>query len=250
MSDSDYKKGQQGLAWSPDMNRTDYEAGKWVYDDKQRILGAGSGPKTPISGAGLGLVMMAPILAFMYPVASAIAVAAVLGAAQLVDFIPENHPFMRIGFVVAVGIAALFPAGKAEHKVSEFKVYRISRHVFRLIAAFGLAVGAMIGDLRDKSFDAVLNNAPPATPLRRTGRGGADGVARSQVRPGVLPGDGRQSQGGGQGIRRTLRGGGLCSQEPEVVREALVYRNLDRLNRGRDAADPACVGVRDRAGLL
>jgi hypothetical protein len=41
MSESDYQRGIQGLARSPGMDGTDYEAGKSVYDAKQRILGAG-----------------------------------------------------------------------------------------------------------------------------------------------------------------------------------------------------------------
>lgn len=160
MSDDDYKMGQQGLRFSPGMNRQDFDRGK---ADKEDQAAFAAGNKTDVSGAGIGLIMMAPILAFMYPIASAIVVALVLGAAQLVDLIPDNHPFMKIGLLVAVGLAALFPAGKAEHKVSEFKLYRISRHIFRLIAAFGVTVGFMIRDLRDTSFDSVLNNMPPAT---------------------------------------------------------------------------------------
>jgi len=160
MSDDDFKMGQQGLRFSPGMNKQDYDRGK---ADKEDQAAFAAGNKTDVSGAGIGLIMMSPILAFMYPVASTIVVAAVLGAAQLVDFLPENHPFMMMGFLVAVGFAALIPAGKAEHKISEFKPYRIGRHVFRLIAAFGVTVGFMIRNIRDTSFDSVLNNMPPAT---------------------------------------------------------------------------------------
>ena len=160
MSDDDFKMGQQGLRFSPGMNRQDYDRGKADKEDQAAFAARN---KTEVSGAGIGLIMMAPILAFMYPVAGAIVVAAVLGAAQLVEFLPKNHPFIAIGLLIVVGFSALLPAGKAEHKLSEIKVYRISRHIFRLIAAFGATVAFMIRDLRDTSFDGVLNNMPPAT---------------------------------------------------------------------------------------
>lgn len=159
MSNDDFKMGQQGLRWSPGMDKQDFDRGK---ADKEDQAFANANAKTDVSGAGIGLWMMAPILAFMYPIATTIVVALVVGAAQLVDFLPENHPFMRIGLLVAVGLTALWPAGWAEHKVSEFKLYRIGRHVFRLVAAVMLTVGLMVGE-KGRDFDYVLNHAPPAT---------------------------------------------------------------------------------------
>jgi hypothetical protein len=118
VSDSDYSMCQQGLRFSPGMNRQDYDRGKADAEDQAALA-----TKTSVSGAGIGLIMMAPILFFMYPIASAIMVAALLGAAKLVHFLPQNHPIMLIG----------------------------------------LAVGAMTGNLRDRSLQGVLDNAPPRT---------------------------------------------------------------------------------------
>lgn len=154
MGEHDYNAGMAGRPWSPDMNRTDYEAGKSVYDAKQGILGAGSGPKTEISGPGFVGLVMAPLLAIMYPVAGVITSAGLLAGYFGTPFLTGNLTGVRVLLVIAVAIGALWLGLKLEHKASESRIYRNLRHPFRLLVVGIIPLAYQMGVGRKETFQA------------------------------------------------------------------------------------------------
>jgi hypothetical protein len=160
MSDSDYKMGQQGLRFESGMNKQDFDRGK---ADKADQEAAAAGAKTEVPGAGIGLILMAPILAVMYPIAAAVEAVAVGGYWLLTGSLSMQAQGGRFVIAIIVGLSALYFALKAEHKVSEFKPYRIVRHVVRLIAAGVITFGFMINVGHSVDFETALNHAPPSS---------------------------------------------------------------------------------------
>lgn len=160
MSDSDYKSGQQGLRYDQSMNRQDYDKGKADAEDRAALAAR---TKTDVEGAGIGLIFMAPILAVMYPIAAAVEAAVVGGYWLLTDHVSMQAQGGRAVIAVALCLGTLYFALKAEHRVSEFKPYRILRHVVRLIAAGVITFGFMIGIGHSRDFATALNHAPPSS---------------------------------------------------------------------------------------
>ncbi len=163
MSDDDYKMGQQGLRWSPGMDKHDYERGKAAKEDAD--YAAAHAPRGSVDGPGIVGLVMAPILAIMYPVAGVIMLALMVGTALLVDLLPRSVGFGKFLIFVVAFILALVPALKAEHKASEYTLYRGFRSVLRLGWLGFLVVMALIGADRDHDFDRALSHAPPSTLL-------------------------------------------------------------------------------------
>lgn len=159
MSEDDYKAGLRGHEWSPMMDRQSYEAGESKRKATEDIMGAGAGPKTEVSGPGLVGVIMAPILALMYPTAGLVVSAAIVSVFALTNFLPKHLEVLRILLLIATAILALILALKAEHAVSNFKPYRIFRHIFRLIAVGSITFGAIIGVGPNTTFEKAFNNA-------------------------------------------------------------------------------------------
>lgn len=159
MSQDDFKMGQQGLRWSPGMDRQDYDRGKAAREDAE--YAAAHAPKASVDGPGIVGLVMAPILAIMYPVAGVIMLAAIVATAWLVGLLPDKLTGVKVLLFVAAAIAALFPALKAEHKASESKLYRGVRSVLRLFWLTFLVVGMLIGADDTHDFDSALRHAPP-----------------------------------------------------------------------------------------
>jgi hypothetical protein len=91
MSERDYKAGLQGREWSPEMDRTDFEAGQSVRKSKENILSGSSGPKTSFEGASLGMLFLIPVMPFVYPLLGALAI----GIAYSPGEYPESDESQR-----------------------------------------------------------------------------------------------------------------------------------------------------------
>ncbi|HKV73297.1 MAG TPA: hypothetical protein VJN95_02160 [Gemmatimonadales bacterium] len=160
MSTDDYKMGQQGLRYDRTMNKEDYDRGKAAREDQAALAGYGT---SDVSGAGIGLLFMAPILAIMYPLVT-LSLSVINGGLWLAtEWMPPSLNWLRIVLSIAGIIAAFYFAFKAERRASESKIYRNFRHVFRVIV-IGLATFVIMIDVRHSlSVEAALAHAPPAS---------------------------------------------------------------------------------------
>lgn len=154
MSQDDYKSGMQGIPWSPDMDRTDYDAGKSVHDQRKALAGP-SAPKTEVDGVGFTMLLMAPILAVMYPaVGVTVAAGATVGALIVLAISPSAQ--MGTLFAMLIGGVATAVFGiKAEHALSRFRAYRIVRHVVRLVL-----IGALVAQILMTGFNNPWSTSP------------------------------------------------------------------------------------------
>jgi hypothetical protein len=159
MSEQDYNAGKRGEDWSPAMDRQSYDAGRSVYNSKQAILNFGNGPKTEIDGPGFVGIVMAPILAMMYPVAGFTTVAAMLATQWVLDFLPPSLNVLKVLAAIAAFFFWFSVALKAEAAVSNLKIYRVSRHALRLVLVGGVTFGAIIGTSRYRDFHTAFNHA-------------------------------------------------------------------------------------------
>lgn len=159
MSEDDYKAGLRGDGWSPGMDRPSFEAGQSKRRAEDAIRDFGTGPKTEVSGPGLVGVIMAPILALMYPTAGLIVGATIALVFALSGLLPPGLQPLRVILIIVAAVLALVVALKAEHIVSRFKPYRVLRHVFRLIAVGLITFGAIIGVGPGRDFDRAFNQA-------------------------------------------------------------------------------------------
>jgi hypothetical protein len=144
----------QGFAWHPAMDRADYDAGKSVYDHKQALAGPPA-PKTEVDGVGFTMVLMAPILAVMYPAVGAIVAAGATVGALIVLAISSSA---QMGTLVAmlIGVIATASFGiKAERVLSRFRPYRIVRHIVRLIL-----VGGLVAQIVMTGFNNTWSTSP------------------------------------------------------------------------------------------
>ena len=136
MSTEDYKAGEKGLPWSPMMDRGDYDAGKSVRDAKEAIALAGTEKSTapPGSGAGLGLLLLLPLIPFLYPLAGAAAVACGYGFYRLTNARSFNGLLVFV-LVFVAPVAVFVWAKRWESKVAvRFRFYRYLRAFVRFAA--------------------------------------------------------------------------------------------------------------------
>lgn len=154
MSQDDYKSGMQGIPWSPDMDRTDYDAGKSVHDQRKALAGP-SAPKTEVDGVGFTMLLMAPILAVMYPaVGATVAVGATIGALIVLAISPSAQMGTLFAMLIG-GVATAIFGIKAEHALSRFRLYRIARHVVRLVL-----IGALVAQILMTGFNNPWSTSP------------------------------------------------------------------------------------------
>lgn len=160
MSNDDYKQGQQGLRYDRSMNKADYDRGKAEREDQAALAGYGT---SDVSGAGIGLLFMAPILAIMYPLVT-LSLSVINGGLWLAtEWMPPGLNWLRLVLSITGIIAAFYFATKAERKASQSKIYRNFRHVFRVIV-IGLVTFAFMIDIRhSRSVEAALDHAPPSS---------------------------------------------------------------------------------------
>lgn len=160
MSDSDYKAGQQGLRYDRTMNKADYDKGR---GDAEDLAAAAGREKTSVDGAGIGLLAMSPILAIMYPVVTLTLLISGGVLWLLTEHLPPALDIPRLIVTIAALLAAFWLAFKAEHRASEFKIYRLVRHPFRVIAIGVVTFGFMIDIQHSRNFETALDHAPPSS---------------------------------------------------------------------------------------
>lgn len=154
MSDNDYNAGLQGIPWHPGMDRGDYDAGRSVHDRQQALAGP-PGPKTEVSGPGFTVVLMAPLLAFMYPTMGALVAAGAAAGGLIVGALwPSSQTAIAFAVLIA-GFAMLFHGYKAEHALSRFRLYRVVRHGLRLIL-----LGTLVAQLLMTEFNNTWTTTP------------------------------------------------------------------------------------------
>ncbi len=154
MSQDDYKSGMQGIPWRPDMDRGDYDAGKSVHDQRQALAGPPA-PKTEVDGVGFTMLLMAPILAVMYPAVGVIAGAGATAAALIVLAISPQAQMGTL-FAMLIGAIAMATFGiKAERALSRFRLYRIVRHIVRLIL-----IGGLVAQILMTGFNNPWSTSP------------------------------------------------------------------------------------------
>jgi hypothetical protein len=154
MSQDDYKSGMQGVPWHPGMDRPDYDAGKSVHDQRQALAGPAA-PKTEVDGVGFTMVLMAPILAVMYPAVGAIVAAGATVGALIVLAI---SPTAQMGTLLAMfigGLATAIFGIKAERALSRLRLYRIVRHIVRLIL-----IGGLVAQILMTGFNNPWSTSP------------------------------------------------------------------------------------------
>ena len=158
--DDDFKAGLKGETFQFGMNQISYEAGAAKRKDSEAQP---SLPKTEVSGVGLTMLMAAPLLVIMYPVAGLITIIAGSIAILATIPIPQSWVGLRFLIVFVVVIMTLVKALKAEHAVSRSKVYRIFRHIFRL-GMFGAGTVAALfkTNAANTSAQAFNEEAGPA----------------------------------------------------------------------------------------
>lgn len=163
MSEDDYKAGIKGIPFHPGMDRTDYDAGLSVYKQQQGILGPPlGGPKVEVSGPGFTGILIAHLLAIMYPIAGTLVVTGAGGAFLLVRaLLPSMMGFAWSAAIVAA-IVMLHYGVKAEHAMSRSRPYRVARHVFRLVVIGGPMLWYVAGfdGSQPPSLDQAFSRAP------------------------------------------------------------------------------------------
>jgi len=154
MSQDDYKAGMQGIPWRPDMDRTDYEAGKSVHDQRKALAGPPA-PKTEVDGVGFTMLLMAPILAVMYPAVGAIVAAGAAVGALIVLAISPSAQMGTLFAMLIGGIATATFGIRTERALSRFRAYRIVRHIVRL-----LLVGGLVAQILMTGFNNTWSTSP------------------------------------------------------------------------------------------
>jgi len=145
MSDEDYRAGLRGENWNASMDQAAHAAGKAVYDRKE-AMSAPQGPKTPVSGPGFTAVICAPFLAVMYPTMGVLVLAAAFAGGLLVNAVWPSAGNVTALVPLACGLVMLFYAFKVEHALSKYKIYRVTRHVLRLILLGGFVAQLLMTD--------------------------------------------------------------------------------------------------------
>src|SRR5262245_6738898 len=154
MSQDDYKSGMQGIPWRPDMDRADYDAGKSVHDQRKALAGPAA-PKTEVDGVGFTMVLMAPILAVMYPVVGAIVAAGATTGALIVLAIEPSAQMGTLFAMLIGGIATATFGIRAERALSPYRLYRIARHIVRLIL-----IGGVVAQMLMTGFNNTWSTSP------------------------------------------------------------------------------------------
>ena len=169
MSEQDYKAGQSGIPFSVGMNREDYDAGAAIKRTKDGILGVGAGPKVEVPGVAYTLILVAPILLFVYPVLGLTIFGTLAGVIALAMALPTpKEAEALVGFVLCV--AAFFPGYFLERKASQLGIYRLLRTGWRLAGP----VAVMMFDFNDGRLSFI----GPGAITRASGAGlFADAVA-------------------------------------------------------------------------
>ncbi len=154
MSQDDYKAGMQDIPWRPDMDRTDYDAGKSVHDQRKALAGPPA-PKTEVDGVGFTMLLMAPILAVMYPAVGAIVAAGAAVGALIVLAISPSAQMGTLFAMLIGGIATATFGIRTERALSRFRAYRIVRHIVRL-----LLVGGLVAQILMTGFNNTWSTSP------------------------------------------------------------------------------------------
>jgi hypothetical protein len=154
MSQEDYKSGMQGVPWHPGMDRTDYDAGKSVHDQRQALAGPAA-PKTAVDGVGFTMLLMAPILAVMYPAVGAFAAAGATTGALIVLAIEPSAQMGTLFAMLIGGIATATVGIKVERALSRYRLYRIVRHIVRL-----LLIGSLVAQMLMTGFNNTWSTSP------------------------------------------------------------------------------------------
>ena len=155
MSDDDYKAASTGIPWHPGMDRTDYDAGKSVYDQKQALAGPPA-PKTEVSGPGFTMIITAPFLAVMYPAMGGLVAAGAGAGGLLVTMLwPSAQGFTALAVALVGGYLMASYGLRAEQALSRFRVDRVVRHVLRLAVP-----GAFVAQLLMTDFHNSWSMTP------------------------------------------------------------------------------------------
>jgi len=149
MSDEDYQAGLRGENWNASMDQAAHAAGKAVHDRKQ-AMSAPQAPKTPVSGPGFTAVICAPFLAVMYPTMGALVLVAAFAGGLLVNAVwpAAGNATALVSLVCGVAVLLLY-GFKAEHALSRYKIYRVARHVLRLIVLGGFVAQLLMTDFNN-----------------------------------------------------------------------------------------------------
>jgi hypothetical protein len=153
MSDDPYKAGLKGLPMQYGMDQTEYNKG--VADAEKKARAETPAPKVEVDGVSYTMILMAPFLAVMYPTMGLIAAAGATVAGFAVAALGPSQQAAIMFAAIFGALATLYHGYKAEHALSRFRIYRVVRHVVRLIL-----LGLLVAQLLMTEFNNTWTTSP------------------------------------------------------------------------------------------
>jgi len=156
MTNDDFDAGRSGAAPGPTSDPIAFTHGQNVRAATEQVAADEADArkrasstwrptqKVEVSGLGIMGLMIAPALPFIYPVGGSIVLSGFLLAAVLFELVGGEIG----GWQYVVGLVALLAltpfAGRVETRVSQYRVYRFLRHIFRAVVVGSFLVNMVL----------------------------------------------------------------------------------------------------------